>query len=70
MDEEETSRAHEEIHDMQKLIAEEPRPIGEVVGILQRFQRDYVVCLAEDDENLLRQSNSSRFFSTMTRPSL
>ncbi|CAM6101379.1 unnamed protein product [Calypogeia fissa] len=60
MDDEETGGTHNDVHEMQKLISEESRPIGKIVGILQRFQRDYVACLAEDDENSLRQSNSSR----------
>lgn len=65
MDEEEISGTQQDIDDVQKERAEEPRPVGEVVGILQRIQRDYVACLAEDDEDMLRQSNFSRFLSIL-----
>ncbi|KAL3693434.1 hypothetical protein R1sor_007085 [Riccia sorocarpa] len=43
-----------------RLVTEEAVPTGEVVGILQRVQRDYVACLAQEDEDYLSQSLSSR----------
>ncbi|KAL2633824.1 hypothetical protein R1flu_005303 [Riccia fluitans] len=42
------------------VLVEEAVPTGVVVGILQRFQRDYVACLAQEDEDSLTQSLSSR----------
>lgn len=67
MDEEETSGSHQEIDDVQKLTAEEPRPVGDVVGILQICQRDYVACLAEDNEDILKHSNFGRVLSILAR---
>jgi hypothetical protein len=67
MDEEGTGRPLEEIDGIESGMARQSQPIGEIVGILQRSQRDYVACLAEEDEELLRHSNFSRSLSAMTR---
>ncbi|BBN06067.1 DIS3-like exonuclease 1 [Marchantia polymorpha subsp. ruderalis] len=49
-----------QVDDVQEKAVQEVMPTGEVVGIVQRFQRDYVACLAQEDEEYISHSIPGR----------